>query len=136
MAELKTKATRASAAAFLESIEEDGRRADCRTIAALMAKATGATATMWGESIVGFGARHYRYASGREGDWFVVGFAPRKNAISLYMSSCEAPDPALLKQLGKHRMGKGCLAIARLADVDTKVLVRLIRDSVAATTAA
>jgi hypothetical protein len=136
MAELKTKATRASAAAFLESIEDDRRRVDCRTIAALMAKATGATATMWGESIVGFGAHHYRYASGREVDWFVVGFAPRRNAISLYLSCCEAPDPATLKQLGKHKMGKDCLAIARLADVDAKVLARLIRDSVAATTAA
>jgi len=136
MAELKTRATRASATAYLEEIEDDVRRADCRRIATLMAKATGATATMWGESIIGFGARHYRYASGREGDWFVVGLASRKSGISVYLSCGEALDPALLKQLGKHKMGKGCLTIARLADVDAKVLDRLIRTSVAAATAA
>jgi len=136
MAELKTRATRASASACIEKIEDEARREDCRRIAALMAKATGSTATMWGESIIGFGARHYRYASGREGDWFVVGLASRKSGISVYLSCDEAPDPALLKQLGKHKMGKGCLTIARLADVDAKVLERLIRNSVAATTAA
>ena len=136
MAEVKTKATRASATAYIEKIEDEVRREDCRRIAALMAKATGATATMWGESIIGFGTRRYRYASGREGDWPVIAFASRKNGISLYLSSCEAPDPALLKQLGKHKMGKGCLTIARLADVDAKVLDRLIGTSVAATTAA
>jgi len=136
MAELKTKATRASATACLDSIADEGRRADCRRIAALMAKATGATATMWGESIIGFGTRHYRYASGREGDWFVVGLASRKSGISVYLSCGEAPDPVLLKQLGKHRMGKGCLTIARLADVDVKVLERLIRAAAAAATAA
>lgn len=136
MAELKTRATRASAADFLEGIEHAGRREDCCRIAKLMAKATGATATMWGDSIIGFGARRYRYASGREGDWFVVGLASRKNGISVYLSCGEAPDPVLLKQLGKHKMGKGCLTIARLADVDAKVLDRLIRTSVAAATAA
>lgn len=135
MAEVKTKATRASATAHVEKIEDEGRREDCRRIARLMAKATGVTATMWGESIIGFGTRHYRYASGREGDWPVVAFASRKNGISVYLSCCEAPDPALLKQLGKHRMGKGCLTFARLADVDAKVLDRLIRTSVAATIA-
>jgi len=136
MAELKTRATRASATAYLERIEDEVRREDCRRIATLMAKATGATATMWGESIIGFGVRHYRYASGREGDWFVVGLASRKSGISVYLSSGEAPDPALLKQLGRHKMGKGCLTIARLADVDVKVLERLIRAAAAATTAA
>jgi hypothetical protein len=136
MAELKTRATRASATAYIGKIEDEVRREDCRRIAALMAKATGSTATMWGESIIGFGARHYRYASGREGDWFAVGLASRRNGISVYLSCEDAPDPALLKQLGKHKMGKGCLTIARLADVDVSVLERLIRKSVAAATAA
>lgn len=136
MAKAKTRATRASATAHLEGIEDEVRREDCRRIAALMSKATGASATMWGESIIGFGARHYRYASGREGDWFAVGLASRKNGISVYLTCGEAPDPALLKQLGKHKMGKGCLTITRLADVDTKVLERLIRNSVAAATEA
>ena len=132
MAELKTKATRASATAYLDGIADEARRADCRRIATLMAKATGATATMWGESIVGFGTRAYRYASGRTGDWFVVGLASRKGGISVYLTCGEAPDPVLLKQLGKHRMGKGCLTIGRLADVDVKVLERLIRAAAAA----
>lgn len=136
MAEAKTKATRASATAHIESIEDEVRRQDCRRIAALMSKATGEKATMWGDSIIGFGTRHYRYASGREGDWPLVALASRRKGISIYLSCCEAPDPALLKQLGKHRMGKGCLTIARLADVDAKVLDRLIRTSVAAATAA
>jgi Domain of unknown function (DU1801) len=136
MAELKTRATRASATAYLEKIEDEVRREDCRRIANLMAKATGATATMWGESIIGFGAHHYRYASGREGDWFKVGLASRKNGISVYLSCGGTPDPALLKQLGRHKMGKGCLTIARLADVDVKVLERLITAAAVATTAA
>lgn len=127
MAELKTKATRADVAAFLERIDDATKRDDSRRIAALMAEATGATATLWGDSIVGFGQRRYRYASGREVDWFVIGFAPRKSAISLYLSTGEPLDPALLQQLGRHKMGKGCLTIARLADVDAKVLDRLIR---------
>lgn len=132
MAELKTKATRASAAGFLHRIEDPERRADCARIAALMASATGAPATMWGDAIVGFGARHLRYASGREVDWFVVGFSPRKRDISLYLSSCAGPDAALLNQLGRHRTGKACLYIGRLADVDVGILDRLIRTAVAA----
>ena len=105
MAELKTKATRADVAAFLERIDDATKRDDCRRIAALMAEATGATATLWGDSIVGFGQRRYRYASGREVDWFVIGVGPRKSAIGLYLSTGEPLDAALLLELGRHNRG-------------------------------
>lgn len=127
MAELKTKKNRAGVAAFLNAIEPERRRKDCKTIARMMKEVTGAKPSMWGESIVGFGSYHYRYASGREGDWFLTGFAPRKQDLTIYLGTGEFRQrAALLKKLGKHRTGKSCLYIKKLADIDLDVLRKLI----------
>ena len=130
MAELKTKKTEASAADFLGKIKDAGMRRDCDAIVDLMQRITGAGPKMWGPSIIGFGDRRLKYPSGREIDWMVAGFSPRKAAIVLYLPGEPAKHAALLKKLGKHSTGKGCLYIRKLADVDTKVLDELIRESV------
>lgn len=130
MAELKTKVNKASAEKFIKDIRDERTREDCRRIVEIMQKATKAEPKMWGTSIVGFGSYHYKYASGREGDWFLVGFSPRKQNLTLYiMSGFEGYD-SLLKKLGKHSTGKSCLYIKRLEDVDLKVLEELVAKSV------
>ena len=131
MAELKTKKTAASVAAFLGAIDDDTMRRDCLAVAKLMQKATKAEPKMWGASIVGFGDYHYKYPSGREADWFVAGFSPRKQNLTLYLMSGVEPYAALLRKLGKHKTGKGCLYIKTLADVDARVLEELVRRAVA-----
>lgn len=130
MAENKTKQTRASVTSFLNSVEDREKRADCKKIAAMMRKATGSRARMWGASMVGFGRYHYKYASGREGDYFLTGFSPRKNDLTLYVMPGFSTFARLLQKLGKHRTGKSCLYIKRLADVDEDVLKQLIDESV------
>jgi hypothetical protein len=132
MAELKTKPTAASVEAFLTAVPGDERRADCLALAAMMREATRAEPKMWGPAIVGFGDHHYRYASGREGDWFMVGFSPRKGDLSIYLTAGLDHFAPLLAKLGKHKRGKGCLYVRRLADVDTAVLRELVDGSVAA----
>ena len=127
MPEVKTKLTAASVDDFLEAIENDQVRDDCRTIAGIMEKAAKAPPRMWGTSIVGFGDYRYKSArTGREGDWFVVGFAPRKGTLALYLLSGLHKHDALLHKLGKHKTGKGCLYIKTLADVDAGVLKKLV----------
>ena len=126
MAELKTKATKASVATLLKTVEAD-RRNDCETLVAMMEKATGAKGVLWGPKIVGFGSRQIMYDSGRTLDWFEVGFSPRKSELVLYGVGL---DPVALKKLGKHKTGKGCLYVKRLADVDAAVLVGMIKASV------
>jgi hypothetical protein len=130
MAELKTKPTKASVSTFIKSLADDETRRDCRELVKLMKAATGASPKMWGESIVGFGNCHLKYASGRELDWFYVGFSPRKAALTLYLSCDLSQHSRLLKKLGKHKIGKGCLYIKKLADVDQQTLSELIHDSV------
>ena len=130
MAELKTRPTDASVEAFVQSVADEARRADCLAVLRLMKAVTGAEPRMWGGSIVGFGQYHYRYASGREGDWFLVGFSPRKNDLTLYIMAGFEQYEALLARLGKFKLGKSCLYIKRLADVDTGVLKELIAASV------
>jgi hypothetical protein len=130
MAELKTKKTKASVAAFLNGIEDERIRKDSKTIARMMKDATGASPKMWGTSIVGYGSHHYKYASGREGDWFLTGFSPRKRNLTLYLSYGLEKQGALLKKLGKHKTGKACLYINKLEDVDTDVLRELIERQV------
>lgn len=130
MAELKTRVTTASVAAFLGAIEDDERRADCKKVAALMKKVTGAPPRMWGTSIVGFGTYHYRYASGQEADWPLAAFSPRKGDLTLYILPGFTGYGGLMKKLGKYKTGKVCLYLKRLADVDLKVLEQLIRGSV------
>jgi hypothetical protein len=132
MTDLKTKKNSASVTDFLNGIEDADQRRDCKTVAKMMRDATGSSAKMWGSSIVGYGTYHYVYASGREGDWMLTGFSPRKQAVTVYiMSGFKAYEP-LLKKLGKFKTGKSCLYIKRLSDVDTDVLQTLIRESVKA----
>jgi len=135
MAELKTKPTAASVDDYLAAIADPARRADCLALAELMARRTGQKATMWGPGIVGFGSYHYRYASGHEGDTCLVGFASRKGDITVYGFQDFPGRAALLAQLGRHKMGVGCLYIRRLADIDLSVLERLIEGAIAATKA-
>jgi hypothetical protein len=131
MSELKTKATSASVSAFIDRIDDPARRRDCKTLVKMMKRATKARPKMWGSAIVGFGDVHYKYDSGREGDWFRAGFSPRKDALTLYLiSGLGWPDQRdLMSKLGKHKTGKGCLYIKQLSDVDVKVLERLIERS-------
>lgn len=130
MAEVKTKKNNASVAAFLNAIEDRQKRADAKKVAAMMRDATGSRAKMWGTSIVGFGSYHYQYASGREGDWMLVGFSPRKQNLTLYIMPGFKSFDSLMAKLGKHKTGKSCLYINTLADVDEKVLQKLIVQSV------
>ena len=130
MAEVKTKATRASVDKFLKSIEDERVRDDCYKIIDIMEKVTRAKPKMWGESIVGFGSYHYKYASGREGDWMLTGFSPRKQNLTIYIMSGFEEYGDLLKTLGKHSTSKSCLYIKKLEDVDAKVLKKLITESV------
>jgi hypothetical protein len=131
MAELKTKATDASVTKFLNGVKDKKRRQDCETILKMMRKATRAEPKMWGSSIVGFGDCHYVYASGREGDWFLTGFSPRKQNLVLYSIVYFERFEVLLKQLGSYKLGKGCLYINRLEDVHLPTLRKLITQSVA-----
>lgn len=134
MAELKTKATTASAEAFLNQIKDDATRQDCLAIAKLMKQASRAAPQMWGANIVGFGSRRLKYASGREIDWMVIGLSPRQGKITLYLPGGVEQQTARLKKLGKHTTGKGCLYLKTLKDVDTQVLKELIIQAVRTTT--
>lgn len=130
MTELKTQPTDQSVEAFLNNVEDERRRQDCFTVLEIMRDVTGAEPKMWGNSIVGFGEYHYTYASGREGDWMLTGFSPRKQNLTLYiMAGFDAYDD-LLQRLGKHKTGKSCLYIKKLADVDLDVLRTLVQQSV------
>lgn len=128
MAELKTKVTKVNVDKFLQGIKDEKKREDCYQILKIMKKATKVDPKMWGTSIIGFGDYPYKYASGREGNWFIVGFSPRVQSLTLYLMG--GFDQEILKQLGKYRTGKGCLYINKLEDVDTKVLNKLITMSV------
>ncbi|WP_346536890.1 DUF1801 domain-containing protein [Micromonospora sp. DPT] len=133
MATLKTAPTTASVDDFLAGVPDETRRRDAIAVRDLMRQVTGEPPTMWGDAIVGFGHRHrhLRYASGRELDWFLVGFSPRKAATTLYLGEGFPEMEQLLARLGRHTVGKGCLYVKRLADVDLDVLTELVRASVA-----
>lgn len=130
--ELKTKETAASVDAFIATLKDETTRDDCRSIIQLMSAATGEPPKMWGAAIVGFGTMKLKYPSGRELDWMVIGFSPRKGNLSLYGLQMKE---AHLSKLGKHSTGKGCLYIKRLEDVDLKVLKAMIGDATKAKTA-
>jgi len=130
MAENKTEETSASVAAFLNAIEDSRKRADAKKVAAMMRKATGKRAKMWGTSIVGFGNYHYKYASGRGGDFLLTGLSPRKNNLVVYIMPGFDEFPTLMKKLGNYKTGKSCLYLNKLEDVEEKVLQKLISDSV------
>lgn len=127
MAEMKTKQSDASVAAFIAAILDAQQRADAETICRLMEKVTGEEPKMWGDSIVGFGTYHYVYASGREGDWAKVGFSPRKENLTLYFMYGFADDKKLMEKLGTYKTGKACLYIKHLKDVDLTVIEELVR---------
>jgi hypothetical protein len=131
MAELKTRLNDASATDFLNGIKDEGKRADSFEILKLMQQVTKQEPKMWGSSIVGFGSQHLKYESGRELDWFTIGFSPRKQNLTLYVLG-DWTQNELLKKLGKHKTGVGCLYINKLADVDVKVLKELLKQSVKA----
>jgi hypothetical protein len=131
MAELKTKPTDQSAEAFLNGLADENKRRDAFTILELMRKISQAEPKMWGTSMIGFGDYHYKYASGREGDWFRIGFSPRKQDLTLYLMQGFEQYGDLLAKLGKFKTGKACLYIRRLSDIDLPTLEALIRKSVA-----
>jgi hypothetical protein len=130
MAEPKTKPTGASVTAFVAAIQDPGKRREIKKIGAMMRRATGARPKLWGQSIVGYGRYHYDYPSGRSGDWMLTGYAPRKQALTVYILSGFEPFAGLMDRLGKFQTGKSCLYIKRLADVDEAVLEDLITQSV------
>lgn len=131
MAELKTKPSDQSVAAFVAALDPS-LRDDATKVIALMQDASGEPPTLWGASMVGFGRCHMVYESGRSLDWFLVGFSPRKANLTLYIMPGFARYDALLAKLGKHTLGKSCLYVKRLADLDLDILRELVRDSVAA----
>lgn len=130
MAEARTRPNDRSVKRFLEGVAEERMREDAWVLVGLMSKATKTEPRMWGSSIVGFGSYHYRYASGREGDWPVVGFAPRKQGLVLYIMDGFARYGDLLATLGKHRTSKSCLYVRRLEDVHLPTLRKLVQQSV------
>lgn len=129
MAEIKTVQNEASVSDFLEGVADEKRRMDSYTILRLMRKVTGLEPKMWGDAIIGFGSQHYKYASGREGDMPLIGFSPRKQALTLYLEYGFEQQEDLLGRLGKYKLGKVCLYIKRLEDVDQIVLEELIARS-------
>ncbi|MBI1392957.1 MAG: DUF1801 domain-containing protein [Alphaproteobacteria bacterium] len=131
----KTVPSGASVDAFIEAIEHDQRRTDARALLKIMKDATGETPVMWGDSIIGFGQYHYRYESGREGDFMNVGFSARKTSLVLYVMGSIPEDDPLRARLGKFTTGRACLYVNKLADVDEKILRKLIRKSYDATVA-
>ncbi|MGA2902229.1 MAG: DUF1801 domain-containing protein [Candidatus Korobacteraceae bacterium] len=135
MAENKTKPTQLSVIAFIDALADPARRADAKVLVELMQSAAGEKPKMWGPSIIGFGSYHFKYDSGREGDMPLIAFSPRKAATVLYNMTAFSDSEALLAKLGKHTIGKGCLYIKKLADVDQQVLKTMIRKSLAASRA-
>lgn len=132
MAENKTTPTTRPPREFLDSIENADRRSDSLQLLELMTEITGEQAVMWGESIVGFGTYRYTYASGRQGDWMLTGFSPRKQNLTVYLMDGTQRHQELLDRLGPHKTGKSCLYLKSLGEVDPDILRRLITDSVAA----
>ena len=125
-AKLKTEKTKIKVDDFLGGIQDEQRRKDCCIISEMMQKATGTEPRMWGSSIIGFGDVTLKYESGRELDWFKMGFSPRKQNLTLYGLGISGDQKDLLKKLGKHTTGKGCIYINKLDDVNTSVLQKMM----------
>ena len=130
MSDLETKKNKASVREFIDTIEDSEKKKDCKQLATMMRKLSAKRATMWGSSIVGFGEYHYKYKSGREGDWPVTGFSPRKQNISIYIMPGFLKYKKQLTKLGKHKHSVSCLYIKRLSDIDVEVLKGIISDSI------
>lgn len=130
MSELKTKKNEASVTDFINKVEDERKREDSFKLIEIMERLSGAPAKMWGGSIVGFGEYHYKYKSGREGDWMLVGFSPRKANISIYTMCDVETNKDLLDQLGKYKNGKSCIYVKRLSDINQDILEKLIVESI------
>ena len=130
MAELKTKLNDGSVEGFLNTVEDEQKRKDSFALLKMMGEVSGEPAKMWGKDIVGFGTYHYVYASGREGDWMLSGFSPRKASLSIYLMAGFDQLGDELTALGKHKSSKGCLYVKRLSDIDDKVLRKMIKKSI------
>jgi hypothetical protein len=130
MAELKTKPTQQSVTEYLDAIPDEKRRRECYTVLELMEKAAQEEPRMWGDSMVGFGSYHYKYASGHEGDAFLTGFASRKNALTVYILAGFEGYSDLMAKLGKYKTGRSCLYIKKLEDIDLAILEKLVSQSV------
>ena len=130
MAELKTRPTKASVSAFINGIDDKQKRADARKVASMMRRATGSRARMWGDSIVGYGSYRYTNTQGKDLEWMLTGFSPRKQALTIYVMPGFSEYESLMTRLGKYKTGKSCLYIKRLSDVNEKVLEQLIGRSV------
>jgi hypothetical protein len=131
MAETKTKPTQVSVDSFIDAVADPVRREDAKTIRTMMERITGEPARMWGPSIIGFGSYHYKYDSGHEGDACRLGFSPRKAELVLYVLTGAPEQQAQLARLGKHKTGKSCLYVKKLADVDMSVLEESTRSALA-----
>lgn len=129
-ADLKTKANDLSVELFIQGIEDEDKRRDCIIVLELMKQITNEDPKMWGKDMVGFGSYHYKYDSGREGDWFQTGFSPRKQNLTLYLMSGFSNSDSLMEKLGKFKTGKSCLYIKKLEDIDMSVLKKLIQKAV------
>jgi hypothetical protein len=129
MTELKTKPSKAHVERLINVVENELVQNDCRSLVKIMSEITGEIPKLWGTSIIGFGKYHYVYESGREGDWFVMGFSPRKQNLTLYIMSGFKEYDALLSKLGKYKLGKSCLYIKKLQDIDLEVLKKILRHS-------
>ena len=130
MSDLKTKQNNGDVQAFLNTLAEGQRKVDSLRIVEIMEEVSGFKPQMWGDSIIGFGSYHYKYASGREGDWFLCGFSPRKQALTLYIIAGFEQYEDLLQKLGKFKTGKSCLYVKKLEDIDQEVLKQLVKLSV------
>lgn len=127
--ENKTKPTTSSVTAYLEAVDHPTRKKDAKTALALFKKVTGKKPEMWGGSIIGFGRYHYKYESGREGDWMIVGFSPRKANMVMYVMGSIPEDDPLRDKLGKYKTGRGCLYVNKFEDIDLKILEKIVSKS-------
>ncbi len=130
MADLKTKQNDASVTDFLDQVENEQRQTDCRELLKMFSEVTGEPAKMWGENMVGFGKYHYKYKSGHEGDWFLTGFSPRKQNLTIYIMTGFEKYNDILEDLGKYKTSSSCLYVKKLEDINREVLSKLIRRSV------
>lgn len=129
MAELKTQKNEKDVVQFLNEIENEQRKKDCFALLKLMEEVTGEPPAMWGDSMVGFGSYHYKYKTGREGDWFPVGFSPRKQNLTIYILAGFKPFEDILINLGKYKTSSSCLYVKKLDDIDQEKLKELIKKS-------
>lgn len=131
MSDLKTKENEGNVLDFLDSVDNEQRKEDCRELLKVFTEVTNETPKMWGTSIIGFGSYHYKYDSGREGDWFLTGFSPRKQNLTIYITAGFGEYDDIMKDLGKYKTGSSCLYVKKLSDIDLDKLKTLVEKSVA-----